>query len=103
MSDQKIELKIPGELIILAAGVAGAIYEILPRLVKETNSQEDLNTFGRNMMDVIGDRYMIPTCGSVMWVMYKTYCKKDLQKFLKCVDTLEKQVEMREWLLKNYR
>lgn len=43
------------------------------------------------MMDVIGDRYMMPICGSVMWVIYKIMCKKDIKVFLECANTKEKQ------------
>lgn len=102
MSTETKELKIPFTLSILASGVTGATYEILPRLARETKSQDELDAFGIHMMDTIGDRYKIPTCGSVMWVIYKEYCKKDLEKFMKCVDTTNKQVVIREWLLDNY-
>lgn len=57
MSDS-VELKIPIDLTILEAGVAGVRYEIFPYLLEEVKTQKEL--------DVIGDRYMMPICGSVM-------------------------------------
>lgn len=57
MSDS-VELKIPIDLTILEAGVAGVMYEIFPYLLEEVKTQKEL--------DVIGDRYMMPICGSVM-------------------------------------
>ena len=61
MSDS-VELKIPIDLTILEAGVAGVRYEIFPYLLKEVKTQKELDDFGINMMDVIGDRYMMPIC-----------------------------------------
>lgn len=65
MSDS-VELKIPIDLTILEAGVAGMRYEIFPYLLEEVKTQKELDDFGINMIDVIGDRYMMPICGSVM-------------------------------------
>uniref|UniRef100_A0A6C0JPP5 Uncharacterized protein n=1 Tax=viral metagenome TaxID=1070528 RepID=A0A6C0JPP5_9ZZZZ len=62
MSDS-VELKIPIDLTILEAGVAGVRYEIFPYLLEEVKTQKELDDFG---MDVIGDRYMMPICESVM-------------------------------------
>ena len=58
MSDS-VELKIPIDLTILEAGVR---YEIFPYLLEEVKTHKELDDFG---MDVIGDRYMMPICGSV--------------------------------------
>ena len=54
MSDS-VELKIPIDLTILEAGVR---YEIFPYLLEEVKTQKELDDFGINMMDVIGDRYV---------------------------------------------
>ena len=96
------QLTVPGGLSILASGVPGSIFEIIPRLTSELKSQEELNKFSMNLMDTIGDRYMMPICGSVMWFIYKDYCGKDLKKFVECIDTKEKQKIMIDWLFKNY-
>lgn len=96
------ELKTPARLTILAAGVPGCVYEIIPRLTSELKSQEELDTFAINLMDTIGDHYMIPDCGSVTWVMYKNYSEKDLKKFVECIDTKEKQKSMIDCLHINY-
>jgi hypothetical protein len=96
------KLEIPVQLSILASGVPGCVFEIIPRLTSELKSQKELHTFSENLMDTIGDHYTIPTCGSVMWFMYKNYCGKDLKKFTECIDTKDKQKIMMNWLLKNY-
>ena len=101
MSEQTT-LKIPFSLAILEGGVAGVRYEIFPHLLKEVKSQKELDTLGENMMNVIGDRYQIPICGSVMWVIYKKYCEKDIRKFIECANTKEKQVQVMEWVIENY-
>ena len=95
-------LNIPTEIILMGNNVAGVIYEIVPRLTKEIKSQIILDTFGINMMDTIGDYYTSPICGSVMWLIYKNYCGKNLEKFIECVDTEEKQHKMRMWIMDNY-
>jgi hypothetical protein len=102
MSDS-VELKIPIDLTILEAGVTGVRYEIFPYLLKEVKTQKELDDFGINMMDVIGDRYMTPICGSVMWVIYKIMCKKDIKVFLECANTKEKQEIVKQWALDNFK
>ena len=90
------KLQIPKSLMLLSSGVQGCIYEILPRLVDETNSQENLYTFANNMVNTLkGIEY--PN-GSLMWMLYKDYCNKDLVEFMRCIDTKKKQEDMNSWL-----
>jgi hypothetical protein len=103
MSSHQYKLEVPLSLDVLEGGVAGVRYEIIPLLMKEIRSQEEFDSFGENMMDVIGDRYKIPMCGSAMWVIYKTYCKKDVRTFIECANTKEKQKVVMEWLYGHLR
>lgn len=96
------ELKIPFSLQLLEGGIPGVRFEIFPLLLKKAKNQEELNKFGIDMMPVVGNT-PAPGCGSMMWVIYKDYCKKDLSKFMECVNTKEKQEELNDWLFSNFR
>ena len=101
MSDIE-KIKIPIALHLLESGIAGVRYEIFPFLLSEVKTQQELNDFGENMMDVIGDSYKMPICGSVMWVIYKIMCKKNIKVFLECANTKEKQEVVKQWVLDNF-
>lgn len=93
-------INMPLSFFMLGAGVAGVKFEIIPFLLKEVKTQQELDLFVNNMMDIIGDIYSMPLCGSALWVIYKYYCNKDIQKFLKCANTKEKLNTVQEWLIK---
>ena len=97
------EIKLPLSLLSLEGGVTGVRYEIFPLLLKKVNTQQELNTFGENMMDVISNRYDLTLSGSVLWIIYKKYCEKDIKVFLKCANTLKKQTILISWLFDNFK
>ncbi len=72
--------QIPMDLEIVGSGVAGNVYELFPRLL-EFYTDEELDKIGVNAMSCIGDHYLVPTCGSALWVVYKRVAEKNLEKF----------------------
>ena len=96
------ELRIPFSLKIVGS-VAGVQFEVFPKLLEYATTQEELDKFGENMMDTVGDRYLIPMCGSAMWTVYKRYCNQDIKTFIECANTPEKIGVIQEWLLINFK
>ncbi len=66
--------KIPFNLQIIGAGVAGNVYELFARLL-EFYTDEELKIIGENAMSCIGDFYLVPKCGSALWVVYRRWCR----------------------------
>ena len=65
--------------MILGLGTIGVQVELFPQLQKKFTAEE-LDTIAENAMSCIGDRWMMPECGSALWVLYKWVCDKDLNK-----------------------
>ena len=95
------KITLPISLIVLSSGIAGGNYEIFPLLLKNIKSQQELITFGDNMMDLIGHTYLVTNTGSMMWLIYKHFCKKDIYIFIECANTIEKRNELKKWLINN--
>ena len=95
------KLEIPFSLSIIGTRITEVRFEIFPLLLKNLKSQIEIDLFGDNMVDVIY-RYTRSNCESLLWVIYNNYCKKDIPTFLKCVNTKEKQILVKDWLTSNY-
>jgi hypothetical protein len=83
--------------------VTCVVIEIIPRLLQKIKRQEELDEFGKNIIDTIGDIYLQPIRGYVLWFIYKRFCLKDIEKFIECVNTKQKQLRIRKWLLENFK
>ena len=70
---------IPVKLSCVGAGTTGVVFELFPQLQKKFTAEE-LDTIAENAMSCIGDHWMMPECGSALWVLYKRVCDKDLDK-----------------------
>lgn len=92
---------IPLSLRIIGNCVYGVVFELFPLLLSNCLTQHQLDIFGSDMMDLIGDRYDTAISGSVLWVLYKYMCEKNINAFLNCVSTIEKQMQARDWLREN--
>ena len=90
------ERKIPFNLEIIGSGVAGNVYELFPLLLEEY-SDEELNVIGENAMDCIGDYYLVPRCGSALWVVYKQVANKNVEKFAEAL-TADNAKQTREFI-----
>lgn len=90
--------KVPFSLDIIGAGVAGNRFELFPKLL-ENYSDEELKVIGENAMSCIGDFYLVPTCGSALWVVYKRVSDKNLEKFVEALKP-ENSKETRELVKK---
>jgi hypothetical protein len=93
-------MDVPRSLIILSGGVAGIVTEVFRGLVEHFKTQEEFDKFGGNMMDTIGDYFLVPATGSVMWVLYKRMCNRDLSAFVACVEEANRNDTLR-WLRDN--
>jgi len=89
---------VPFILDIVGSGVAGNVCELFPRLL-EHYSDEELIVIGENAMSCIGDHYLIPTCGSALWVVYKRVSDKNLEKFVEALKS--ENAEQTRQLVKN--
>ena len=71
--------EIPVKLLCVGAGTTGVEFELFPQLQKKFTAEE-LDTIAENAMCCLGDHWMMPECGSALWVLYKRVCDKDLDK-----------------------
>lgn len=94
MDETNTKRQVPFSLQIVGAEVAGVIYELFPRLL-ERFSDEELVEIGENAMTCVGDRYMMPLCGSALWTVYKRICDRDLDRFAEALKK-ENMAETRE-------
>jgi len=94
-----IEKTIPFSIKILSTDIAGCVYEIEPLLLKYDITQEELNRFGENLMDVL-EGFEIPVCGSMFWILYKRICHKDIGELIDSVNDDFKKSVTREEILK---
>lgn len=90
--------KLPLGIEIISSGVAGCIYEIQPLLLQYDISQEELDKFSHNLMEVLNG-YNMPICGSMFWLLYKNICDKDIETLIDSVSTEEKKKVTRKKIL----
>ncbi len=95
MADEKC--KIPMNLAIVGSAIAGNVYELFPKLL-ERYTDEELEIIGENAMSCIGDHYLIPACGSALWIVYKRLAQRDLDKFAEALEPKNAQ-QTREFIL----
>jgi hypothetical protein len=77
---------IPFSLQLLESGTAGVKYEIFPMLLASSYSFQELTDFGENMIKLFGNTYSSSMTGSVLWVIYKNLCEKDIKMFVESVN-----------------
>lgn len=88
-------------LTIMSGGVAGVVYEIIPK-IEEKYTEEEKTIIANNIMDLAGDHWLIPQCGSVIWVIYKRLFGQNIEEFVDGINTLEKQEECRKLVREKY-
>lgn len=103
MSTNQNNIKIPISLLILGFGIIGVEFEIFPALLKKFKSQEELNSFGDDMLRVIANRYAVPVSGSVLWTIYKNFCGKDIDVLVECANTQDKREYLMNWISDNFK
>jgi hypothetical protein len=84
------------KLDILSGGISGVIYEIIPQ-IERIYTIEQKEIIANNLMDLVGDKYLIPDCGIIIWIIYKKIFKKNIYLFIDGINTFEKQEECRNF------
>ena len=92
---------VPFSLQIVGSGVAGNECELFPRLLAQY-SDEELEAIAEDAMSCIGDHYLVPRCGSALWVVYKDVSSKNLEKFAEALKS-ENAQQTRELVKKGGR
>jgi hypothetical protein len=87
----------PGELQlrIISGGVAGCVYELLPKLLSSCDDDK-LSMIGTRLMSLIGQHWRVPLSGSALWVLYKhtKFGEHQVEKLMHSIMT-EDETEMR--------
>jgi hypothetical protein len=98
---KKVEIVIPFILQIFEGNI-GIILEIFPKLLTEIKSQEEIDSFALNIVDIFPDQCDLYTGSCIIWIIYEQYCNKDIRTFINIYSTKEKTTMLRKWIVNKF-
>ena len=86
--------KIPYSLYNIGYHINGCINEIFPQLLILNITQKKLDDFADNLIHFLQSHYPTQMFGSILWIIYKEVCNKNINILVNNMSTDENLLEI---------